>query len=78
MASEKNRSCLSNLLEFFDMASESFDRGKQFDVAYLDFSKAFDKVPHKRLCLQLKCHGINGEILEWIETGFWGASSAFY
>ena len=68
----KNRSCLTNLLEFFDMATESFDRGKQFDVAYLDFSKAFDKVPHKRLCLQLKCHGINGEILEWIENWLLG------
>ena len=64
----KNRSCLTNLLEFFDTATESFDKGKQFDVTYLDFSKAFDKVPHKRLCLQLKCHGIRGKILEWIEN----------
>ena len=64
----KNRSCLTNFLEFFDTATESFDKDKQFDVTYLDFSKAFDKVPHKRLCLQLKCHGIRGKILEWIEN----------
>ena len=32
------------------------------------FSKAFDKVPHKRLCLQLKWHGINTRILHWIEN----------
>ena len=50
------------------MATESFDKGKQLDISYLDFSKAFDKVPHKRLCLQLKCHGINGKTLGWIEA----------
>lgn len=64
----KGRSCLTNLLEFLDVATESFDRGKQLDVSYLDFSKAFDKVPHKRLGLQLKNHGIRGNILKWVET----------
>ena len=56
----KNRSCLTNLLKFLNVATEAFDKGEQLDVTYLDFSKAFDKVPHKRLCLQLKCHGISG------------------
>ena len=64
----RGRSCLTNLLEFFDRATESFDKGRQLDVSYLDFSKAFDKVPHKRLCLQLKWHGINTRILHWIEN----------
>ena len=64
----RGRSCLTNLLEFFNVATESFDKGKQLDISYLDFSKAFDKVPHKRLCLQLKCHGINGKTLGWIEA----------
>ena len=48
--------------------TDSFDQGKQVDVSYLDFSKAFDKVPHKRLILQLKTHGIQGQILNWIEA----------
>ena len=64
----KGRSCLTNLLEFLDVATESFDEGNQLDVSYLDFSKAFDKVPHKRLGLQLKCHGIRGRVFGWIET----------
>ena len=64
----KGRSCLTNLLEFLDIATDSFDQGKQVDVSYLDFSKAFDKVPHKRLILQLKTHGIQGQILNWIEA----------
>ena len=36
-------------------------------MLYLDFSKAFDKIPHKRLVLQLEAHGIKGEVLNWIE-----------
>ncbi len=32
----------------------------------LDFAKAFDKVPHKRLTLKLKYYGISGPILHWI------------
>ena len=43
----KGRSCLTNLLKFLDAATAGFDSGKQLYVAYLDFSKAFDKVPHR-------------------------------
>ena len=68
----KGYSCLTNLLQFLDVATESFDKGEQLDVSYLDFSKAFDKVPHKRLGLQLKCHGIRGKILKWIEIWLTG------
>ena len=52
----KCRSCLTNLLDYMDIASNSFDEGTQLDVSYLDFIKAFDKVPHKRLVLQLNPH----------------------
>ena len=37
------------------------------DVVYLDFQKAFDKVPHQRLLLKLKAHGIGNNIINWIE-----------
>ena len=37
------------------------------DVVYLDFQKAFDKVPHQRLLLKLKAHGIGNDIISWIE-----------
>ena len=33
---------------------------------YLEFAKAFDKVPHRRLLMKLKAHGIDGVVLEWI------------
>ena len=36
-------------------------------MVYLDFQKAFDKVPHKRLVLKIKSLGIMGNIYNWIE-----------
>ena len=37
------RSCLSNLLSFFDLVSEGVDTGTAVDVIYLDFAKASTK-----------------------------------
>ena len=37
------------------------------DVVYLDFQKAFDKVPHQRLLLKLKAHGTGNVVINWIE-----------
>ena len=31
------------------------------------FSKAFDRVPHHRLCYKLFCYGIQGNTLSWIK-----------
>ena len=38
------------------------------NIIYLDFQKAFDKVPHKRLLHKLAAHGIRGELFLWIEN----------
>lgn len=35
---------------------------------YLDFAKAFDKVPFMRLFKKLECHGIDGNVLNWIKS----------
>ena len=40
----------------------------QIDVGVLDFSKAFDKVPHKRLMNKLRLYGIDGNIARWIQA----------
>ena len=45
----KGRSCLTNLIEFFEEAMKMIDEGRAGDVVYMDFSKAFDKIPHGRL-----------------------------
>ena len=57
----RKRSCLTNLLEFLEFGSNYVDQGYPTDVKYLDFQKAFDKVPHKRLLLKIKALGIIGD-----------------
>ena len=42
-------------------------KGSPVDVIYLDFQKAFNKVPHQRLILKLKSHGMGNSIINWIE-----------
>ena len=42
-------------------------RGSPVDIIYLDFQKAFDKVPHQRLILKLKSHGMGYNKINWIE-----------
>ena len=44
------------------------DEGFGIDVLYLDYRKAFDSVPHKRLLKKLKLYGINGKLLRWIQS----------
>ena len=44
----------SQLLSTVDPLARSLDNHKQTDVIILDFSKAFDTVPHQRLRLKLK------------------------
>ena len=48
--------------------SKNLDMGRQTDVVLLDFSKAFDRVPHHRLCYKLFCYGIRGNTLSWIRN----------
>ena len=61
----KERSCLTNLLEFFAEVTRKLDKGDAVDVIYLDFQKAFDKMPHRRLLNKLRAHGV--KVLAWIE-----------
>ena len=63
-----NRSCCTNLLEFFETVTSVIDQGDPFDVIFLDFAKAFDKVPKERLLEKLRAHGVGGELLAWIRA----------
>ena len=63
----KARSCLTNVLCFFEEITKWVDEGSPVDVIYLDFQKAFDKVPHQRIILKLKSHGMGNSIINWIE-----------
>ena len=52
---------------FFEEITKWVDKGSPVEVIYLDFQKAFDKVPHQRLILKLKSHGMGNSIINWIE-----------
>ena len=62
----KNKSCLTNLLEFLHFVANQVDSGEAVDVIYLDFQKAFDKIPHKRLMMKVEAYGVRGSISRWI------------
>ena len=47
---------------------EVISQKDQLDLLFLDFEKAFDNVPHKRLLLKLSKYGISGKVLDWIEA----------
>ena len=61
------RSCGTQLIPTVHDLSENFNCGNQTDVILLDFTKAFDKVPHCCLCHKLNQLGINGSLLSWIK-----------
>ena len=63
----RNRhSCLTNLLDFLHDIYEMYEEGRAVDIIYLDFQKAFDKVPHRKLLNKVESHGISGHIHRWI------------
>uniref|UniRef100_A0A670JFS2 Reverse transcriptase domain-containing protein n=1 Tax=Podarcis muralis TaxID=64176 RepID=A0A670JFS2_PODMU len=62
----KNKSCQTNLISFFDRITSLVDEGNAVDVVYLDFSKAFDKVPHDILVKKLVKCGLDYATTQWI------------
>ena len=61
------RSCMTNLLVTLEDITKNLDEGLGVDVIYLDYSKAFDTVPHKRLISKLRAYGINEAVINWIQ-----------
>ena len=63
----RNRSTVLQLLTVMEDWTEALDNNLQVDTVYLDFRKAFDSVPHKRLVKKLEKYGITGNLLKWLK-----------
>ena len=61
-------SCETQLVVTIHDMLQSFDKGKQVDIVILDFSKAFDTVPHDRLLHQIDQYGIRGPLHTWLTS----------
>ena len=59
-------SCTTQLISLIEDISFNMDAHKQVDLILLDFSKAFDTVPHHRLLTKLKFYQIDNQVVDWI------------
>jgi len=64
----KGRSCTTNILEFLDMVTDVISQKGNTDVIFLEFVKAFDELPHRRLLAKLQANGIDGQVVRWVAS----------
>ena len=64
----KGHSCVTQLIEVIEDWTEALDQHNSIDTIYLDFQKAFDTVPHRRLLKKLQGYGITGSLFRWLES----------
>ncbi|XP_052561953.1 uncharacterized protein LOC120430056 [Culex pipiens pallens] len=64
----RNRSTTTNLLSFVSPTINVLESGGQVDAVYIDFEKAFDKVPHTLTIKKLKKLGLPDWIVAWLHS----------
>ena len=63
---QAGKSCETQLILTINDFANCLNNNEQIDAIFLDFSKAFDRVPHTRLRNKLSFYGIRGPLLQWI------------
>ena len=64
----QSRSCETQLIGLVQDLAKEMQGGGQTDIIVMDFSKAFDKVPHNELLLKLSNYGVDTYTLNWIKN----------
>ena len=66
----KRRSVMAQLLQFLDHLYQKYDipTETEFYILYIDFRKAFDSVPNRKLIGKIQQFGIGGNFVELIAS----------
>ena len=62
------RSCITNMLTLMDSLTQAYDDGQISEAVFIDFSKAFDSVPHTPLLHKLKAYGFEGKLWTFLKN----------
>ena len=58
--------CESQVITVCQDIVDSVDNGDRIDAIIIDFSKAFDLVPHGRLLTKIANSGVDSRVIVWI------------
>lgn len=72
----KKRSTTTNLLSYVSTLVNRMEKRQQVDAVYVDFAKAFDKVPHILAVEKFKRIGLPEWLTQWILSYLTGRSSS--
>ena len=59
-------SCKSQVITVCQDIADSMDNGDRIDATVIDFSKAFDLVPHDRLLMKIAISGVDSRVVAWV------------
>ena len=63
-----NKSTSTNVLETLNICTEAQTHNNPVDIVYLNYSKAFDSMPHQRLLNTIQSYGIPGSLFKWLKS----------
>jgi hypothetical protein len=59
-------SCESQVISVYQDIADTLDNGDMIDTIIVDFSKAFDLVPHGRLLTKISNSGVDSSVVVWM------------